>query len=85
MMFTVPLYFQITDRVSNTVAGAHLFPAVAGNAVGGMFSGWLISRTGRYKGLVIIGSLTSSVSYLVLMFRWHGHTNWWESLEIIPR
>lgn len=44
MMFTVPLYFQVTARVSPTVAGAHLFPAVAGNAVGGLLTGFLIKR-----------------------------------------
>jgi hypothetical protein len=24
------------------------------------------------------------VSYLLLLLRWHGHTNFWESLYIIP-
>lgn len=45
LMYSVPLYFQVTARASNTVAGAHLFPAVAGNAVGGMVSGLLIKRS----------------------------------------
>jgi MFS family permease len=44
LMFSVPLYFQVTERASNTVAGAHLFPAVAGNAVGGIMSGVLIKK-----------------------------------------
>ena len=110
-MFSVPLYFQVTARASNTVAGAHVFPAAAGNAVGGMMSGWLIHRyarwshqtplslhcldrvgsplvfvprTGRYKGLIIFGTLASASSYLLLMLRWHGHTNWLESMYIIP-
>jgi hypothetical protein len=43
-MFSVPLYFQITARASNTVAGAHLVPAVFGNALGGLISGLLIKR-----------------------------------------
>lgn len=43
-MFAVPLYFQVTAKASNTVAGAHLFPAVAGNAVGGILSGVIIKR-----------------------------------------
>ncbi len=44
MMYTVPLYFQVTQRASSTVAGAHLFPAVAGNTIGGMLAGWFIHR-----------------------------------------
>lgn len=38
------MYFQVTARVSNAVAGAHIFPAVAGNTLGGLLSGWLIRR-----------------------------------------
>lgn len=53
LMFSVPLYFQVTTRASNTIAGAHLFPAVAGNAVGGMMSGWLIHRYARVPGGLI--------------------------------
>jgi len=44
LMFSVPLYFQITQRSSNTVSGAHLVPAVVGNALGGVISGVLIKR-----------------------------------------
>lgn len=44
MMYTVPLYFQVTERSSSTVAGAHLFPAVLGNALGGIVSGYLIHQ-----------------------------------------
>ncbi|OCK82915.1 major facilitator superfamily transporter [Lepidopterella palustris CBS 459.81] len=84
MMFSVPLYFQITAKASNTVAGAHLFPAVAGNAIGGITSGLLINRFGRYKALIVFASLSSSISYLLLILRWHGHTDWLESLYIIP-
>lgn len=44
MTFTVPLYFQVTQRSTSTAVGARLFPAVAGNAVGGIVSGYLIRR-----------------------------------------
>ncbi|KAF7542386.1 hypothetical protein G7Z17_g11613 [Cylindrodendrum hubeiense] len=84
LMFAVPLYFQVTERASNTVAGAHLFPAVVGNAVGGIVGGVWIKKTGRYKKLMIFATITSFFSYLLIFFRWHGHTNIWESLYIIP-
>ncbi|KAK3689680.1 major facilitator superfamily domain-containing protein [Podospora appendiculata] len=84
LMFSVPIYFQITSKTSTSAAGAHLIPAVFGNAVGGLASGLLIKRLGRYKSLVLIAVITSSLSYLLLMLRWHGNTNWLESLYILP-
>ncbi len=41
-------------------------------------------RSGRYKALIIIAVTMSSFSYLLLMLRWHGNTNIWESLYIFP-
>ncbi|KAJ9150167.1 MFS general substrate transporter [Coniochaeta hoffmannii] len=84
MMFSVPLYFRITSRTSNAEAGAHLFPAVAGNCVGGLLSGLFIKRSGRYKVLCTFATVSSSACYLLLMLRWHGNTNWLESLYIMP-
>ncbi|KAL2151481.1 hypothetical protein VTH82DRAFT_6579 [Thermothelomyces myriococcoides] len=84
LMFSVPLYFQITTRSSNTASGAHLVPAVVGNAIGGLISGVIIKRSGRYKTLIISAVALSSLSYLLLMLRWHGNTNFWESLYIFP-
>lgn len=100
-MFAIPLYFQVTARASNTVAGAHLFPAVAGNAVGGLLAGATIKRysnppvinayltnptrrTGQYKKPTLLAILAACGAYLLLILRWHGHTNWLESLYIIP-
>ncbi|KAK1763022.1 major facilitator superfamily domain-containing protein [Phialemonium atrogriseum] len=84
MMFLVPLYFQVTTRTSNAEAGAHLFPAVVGNAVGGLISGVYIKRYGRYKQLCIFATISSITCYILLMLTWHGNTSWWESLYIIP-
>jgi MFS family permease len=84
LMFAVPLYFQVTSNVSNSIAGAHLVPAVVGNALGGIVSGVIIRRTGRYKSLILGATLTASVGYLLLILRWHGNTTWLESLYIFP-
>ncbi|KAK0750096.1 major facilitator superfamily domain-containing protein [Schizothecium vesticola] len=84
LMFSVPIYFKVTARMSNTEAGMHLVPAVVGNAVGGLLSGAIIKRTGRYKRLATLSVAISSLGYLSLLLRWHGHTNWLESLYIIP-
>ncbi|KAJ4291444.1 hypothetical protein N0V88_006038 [Collariella sp. IMI 366227] len=42
------------------------------------------AQSGRYKTLIILAVALSSFSYLLLMLRWHGNTNWWESLYIFP-
>ncbi|SCO87833.1 related to multidrug resistance protein [Fusarium oxysporum] len=84
MMYTVPIYFQVTQRVSSTVAGAHLFPAVIGNTVGGIATGLIIKRTGRYKALIIFSAVSSITSYTLMLLRWHGQTNWLESLYVFP-
>jgi hypothetical protein len=84
MMYTVPLYFRVTQNSSNAVAGSHLFPAVIGNTVGGLLAGFVIQKTGRYKFLTILSSISSMSAYLLLIFRWKGDTSWLESLDIVP-
>ncbi len=84
MMYSIPLYFRVTQNSSNTTAGAHLFPAVFGNALGGLMAGYIINATGRYKRLLFLSSLSSSLTYLLLYLFWEGNTSWPESLEIIP-
>ncbi|KAI1127072.1 major facilitator superfamily transporter [Nemania abortiva] len=83
LMYFVPLYFQVTGKVSNTTAGLHLVPAVVGNAVGGLVAGYVIRRTGGYKAVILGSSLFASIGYALLMIRWQGNTNWWESMYIV--
>jgi MFS family permease len=75
-------------------------PSVIGNAVGGLLVGYIIKkytplfymlnpqtelhRTGKYKTLSIIGAISSSASYTLMILRWHGHTSFLESLYITP-
>ncbi|KAJ5951515.1 uncharacterized protein N7479_009928 [Penicillium vulpinum] len=84
MMFSVPLYFQVTQRASTTVAGVHLIPAVIGNTVGGLVAGIFIRRTGQFKILLVVAGLVAGISYLLLFLRWDGHSGFWESLFILP-
>ena len=44
LMFSVPIYFQVSQRVSNSRAGAYLVPAVVGNAIGSVLAGLVIKR-----------------------------------------
>ena len=84
MMFTVPLYFQVTQRASTTVSGGHLVPAVVGNTLGTIVAGTIIRRTSQYKVLVVAAGLVASITYILQFLLWNGQTNWWESLYIVP-
>ena len=83
-MFSVPLYFQVTTEASNTTAGAHLVPAFVGNTFGSLLAGFYISRTGRYKKLVLLASVSACTAYITIIMRWHGNIHGWEALEIAP-
>ncbi|ODQ54685.1 MFS general substrate transporter [Saitoella complicata NRRL Y-17804] len=84
MMYLVPLYFQVTQSASTSVAGAHLLPAVVGNTVGALLTGVFIHRTGRYKLPAVSAGVVAAVTYILLILTWHGETNWIQSLFIIP-
>ncbi|PVH69662.1 MFS general substrate transporter [Cadophora sp. DSE1049] len=84
MMMLVPIYFQISAHATLTNAGAHLMPSVLGNCVGGLLTGYIIRRTGRYKLISILGAISASLSYTLMLVRWHGHTSFLESLYILP-
>ncbi|KAF7521598.1 hypothetical protein PCG10_008213 [Penicillium crustosum] len=84
LMFSVPLYFQVTQRASTTEAGVHLIPAVVGNTLGGLLAGMFIRRTGKFKILLILAGLVAGISYLLLYLHWDGHSGFWQSLFILP-
>lgn len=84
LMFSVPLYFQVTAGASNTAAGTHLVPAVIGNAIGGLAAGLIIRKTGKYKALLWFAALSACSCYAALIATWHGHTSALASLAIFP-
>ena len=53
----IPLYLQIVKGATPTQAGLMLLPMTLGIMSGSVFSGQLISRTGRYRKFPIIGAL----------------------------
>jgi EmrB/QacA subfamily drug resistance transporter len=52
----LPLYLQIVQGSSPTVAGLQMIPLVAGIMTGAMGSGIAISKTGRYKVFPLVGT-----------------------------
>ncbi|MUU70706.1 MFS transporter [Pseudarthrobacter sp. GA104] len=50
-------YFQVARGATPTEAGLLTLPMIAGNLAGSVASGLLISRTGKWKGYLIAGSV----------------------------
>jgi EmrB/QacA subfamily drug resistance transporter len=74
----IPLYLQIVKGSSPTGAGLLLLPLMAGIIVGSVVSGQLISRTGRYKILPVVGAALLTVALLLLGLRVGVDTSLWE-------
>ncbi len=62
----LPFYLQAVKGVSPTMSGLQLVPMTLGILVGSMSSGQIMSRTGHYKWLPVIGSAVFCVGFLML-------------------
>jgi EmrB/QacA subfamily drug resistance transporter len=64
----LPLYLQIVKGATPTESGLMLLPLTAGMMLGSIFSGQLISRTGRYKIFPIFGSACTLLALVLMHF-----------------
>lgn len=77
-MFALPpflmQYFQMGHHLTPTAAGVMLFPYVVGNAISTTLTGYLISRFGKWKRYLVIGSiiLTTAITALGVAVAWGG-------------
>jgi len=62
----LPLYFQLVQGASPTVAGLMISPMMGGVIVASVLGGRLVSRTGHYKTLVTLGLLAATLSFAAL-------------------
>jgi EmrB/QacA subfamily drug resistance transporter len=62
----LPLFFQIVEGSSATESGYRLLPFLFGLILSSIVSGQVVSRTGRYKAIVLIGLAILGIG-LVLM------------------
>jgi EmrB/QacA subfamily drug resistance transporter len=62
----LPTYLQMVTGVDATKAGLLLIPLMAGLLITSVASGQLVSRTGRYKWLPIVGTAIVAVSLVLL-------------------
>ncbi|RPK55621.1 Multidrug resistance protein 3 [Streptomyces sp. ADI96-02] len=82
-MIFLPTYLQYVDGVSATVSGVRTLPLVAGLLVASIFSGNVVSRTGRYRIFPIVGTLVMSAGLFLLSRTGPGSGVWLESLYMV--
>ncbi|MET7393822.1 MDR family MFS transporter [Dactylosporangium sp. NPDC005572] len=63
----LPLYMQLAKGASPTASGLLILPAMLGMVAASVGSGQLISRTGRYRGLAVLGGATLTAGMLALL------------------
>lgn len=79
---SLPLYLQIVKGASPTEAGLQLLPMTLGIMAGSVFSGQMISRTGRYRIYPIVGSALLTIS-LFLFHYVEFDTPIWQTMIIM--
>ncbi|MGW0911062.1 MDR family MFS transporter [Streptomyces sp. NPDC002784] len=76
----LPTYLQYVDGDSATVSGVRTLPMVAGLLIASVFSGNVVSKTGRYRIFPIIGSLVMGVGLYLMSLMGPSTGAWLESL-----
>lgn len=85
MLYTVPLYFQVTAGASAGNAGLHIVPSVLASSVGGLMAAWYVRRTNRYKNMIILASICTSIGYIIMIFTWGEESvGWGKTMAIVP-
>ncbi|GAA1981525.1 MFS transporter [Microbacterium pumilum] len=72
----VPTYIQMAYRTSATVSGLVPIATVFGMLVSTLLTGWLSSRSGRYRVFPIFGTATAAVGLLVMALLPAGMPLW---------
>ncbi|MGY5318158.1 MFS transporter [Neomicrococcus lactis] len=69
-------YFQVAQQATPTMAGILTLPMIAGNLLGSVVSGQLISRYGRWKPYLVAGSIMNVLA-LSLLGTMNANTPYW--------
>jgi Na+/melibiose symporter-like transporter len=70
----LPQYLQVVRGTSATASGLMMLPVLSGVLLTSIVSGRLISRFGRYKGFVVVGTIIATFG-LVLLAQLGPHTS----------
>ncbi|MER7621908.1 MDR family MFS transporter [Streptomyces sp. NPDC126503] len=79
-MTFLPTYLQYVDGDSATTSGIRTLPMVVGLLIASVFSGNVVSRTGRYRIFPIAGCLVMGVGLYLLSLMGPSTGTWLESL-----
>ncbi|WP_329192497.1 MDR family MFS transporter [Streptomyces sp. NBC_01435] len=82
-MIFLPTYLQYVDGDSATLSGVRTLPMVLGLLVASIFSGNVVSKTGRYRVFPIVGTLVMAVGLYLLSRMGPGTGVWLESLYML--
>jgi EmrB/QacA subfamily drug resistance transporter len=82
-IFFIPVYAQGVIGVNVTNSGAVLIPLTASMIVVSIAVGRLITRTGRYKGFMLVGLLVMMAGYYLLTRLGYGSTQTDLTLDMI--
>lgn len=69
-------YFQIAREATPSMAGLMTLPLIAGNFVGSVFSGQMITRFGRWKIFLLLGSIINVLGLFLLGLMHHDTAYW---------
>ncbi|KZS97519.1 vacuolar amino acid permease [Sistotremastrum niveocremeum HHB9708] len=84
VLYNVPMYFAAVRQASASESGLHLLPNSVALAVGSLFAGWEMRRSGKYWWLIFGSSLMSLLATILLVF-WNDGTSWFELwFDIVP-
>ncbi len=62
----LPLYFQVVQGSDPTASGYQLLPFLLGLIVSSIASGQIVSRTGRYKAVIVVGLIILTVGLYLM-------------------
>lgn len=79
-MTYLPSYLQYVDGDSATVSGVRTLPMVAGLLIASVFSGNVVSKTGRYRLFPIAGALVMALGLYLMSLMGPSTGAWLESL-----
>ena len=82
-MTFLPTFLQYVDGDSATISGVRTLPMVFGLLVASIFSGTVVSRTGRYRIFPIVGSAVMGLGLYLLSLMDAGTSRWLQSLYML--
>ncbi|WP_043174995.1 MDR family MFS transporter [Streptomyces sp. NRRL B-24484] len=82
-MTFLPTFLQYVDGDSATISGVRTLPMVFGLLIASVFSGTMVSRTGRYRIFPIVGSAVMGVGLYLLSLMDADTPSWQQSLSML--